>query len=413
MAKTLKEAAADMLRQAATTNQEPFGAGKNPQAYAPQPSAASEDLGGDTPEDTSASGAQVAAAAGPQATPPGKVGLGNGEDQWNRRNPNSVGTEVTPMQEEEELEEEGFDTDTTKSEVEYDENQMDDEDDENVDPDDHPGIPTAAPVDQRVAAYVKNKDPNIAGMNVQEDISAIFSGENLSKAFINKATKVYEAAVVAAATKAAVKIAEEIEAEYVAQLEYVTEGLKNNLTEQVDDYLSYMVEEWVKENEVAIEKGIRAELVEDFIAGLRNLFVEHYIDIPEDQVHVVEELASEVDDLKSKLNEETAKNIKFRKELNEHRKKEVVRSVCEGLAETQVQKMLSLSESVDFTNVKEYADNLSTLRENYFPTTRRAEVKKSAVRQLDEESVPGDERGMVDPSDEMAIYAKAISKSRN
>lgn len=262
------------------------------------------------------------------------------------------------------------------------------------------GLPEVQPVSDRVKSYVKGK----TGVNVAEDIEAIFAGEELSEAFMKKARKIYEAAVIATATT----VCEEIEAEYAETLEVVAEQLQEEMTEKVDDYLNYMVEEWVRENEIAIETGLKAELTEDFITGLRNLFVEHYIDIPEEKVNVVEELAKKVEELEESLNEEIQRGVSLKKQLSEQTRHNILRNVAEGLTETQVEKLNSLAEGVEFTTSKEFKNSLITLRESYFPT------KGASKKQVLEEEVSGDgsfEEEKRIPS-EMDQYVKAISKTR-
>jgi len=153
------------------------------------------------------------------------------------------------------------------------------------------------------------------------------------------------------------------------------------LASKVDDYLNYIAEEYMKENELAIDVGLRAEITEDFIDGLRNLFVEHYIDIPEDKVDVVNEMAEKVAELEAQLNEQINTNIDLSKELNEQRKIEAIYTACEGLSQTQVEKLKSLAEGVEFTTEEEFAAKLSTLKESYF----RTDVKVADNSALDDE----------------------------
>jgi hypothetical protein len=178
-------------------------------------------------------------------------------------------------------------------------------------------------------------------------------------------------------------------------LDEAVESVKEDLTEKVNDYLSYVVEQWIADNEIAIESGLRSELTEDFISGLRNLFAEHYIDVPAEKVDLVEELASKVEELESKLNEEIEYGIDLRKSLVESRKVEIAHEVTEGLTATQVEKIKSLAESVDFSTEGEYKDKLETIRENYFPSG----IKKANVSQLQEKVEDGtpEKSGSADP----------------
>jgi len=239
---------------------------------------------------------------------------------------------------------------------------------------------------------------------MKEDMDALFTGENLSEEFVSKATTIFEAAVLARAEE----VIAEAEAELVEQFEAAVEEVKEDLAAKVDDYLNYMVEEWVKDNEIAIEKGLRAEIVEDFITGLKGLFEEHYIDIPTDKVDVVEELTAKVEELEEAYNEQIKSAIEMKKELNEHKKFEAIYAACEGLTQTQVEKLKSLAEGVEFTTDEEFATKLSTLKESYF----KADVKVADSSALDEVLVEEEKKDKIvseDPS--ISIYAKTISQT--
>jgi len=239
---------------------------------------------------------------------------------------------------------------------------------------------------------------------MKEDMDAMFTGENLSEEFVSKATTIFEAAVLARAEE----VIAEAEAELVEQFEAAIEEVKEDLAVKVDDYLNYMVEEWVKDNEIAIEKGLRAEIVEDFITGLKGLFEEHYIDIPADKVDVVEELTSKVEELEEAYNEQIKSAIEMKKELNEHKKFEAIYAACEGLTQTQVEKLKSLAEGVEFTTDEEFGTKLSTLKESYF----KSDVKVADSSALDEVLVEEEKKEKIisdDPS--INIYAKTISQT--
>jgi hypothetical protein len=239
---------------------------------------------------------------------------------------------------------------------------------------------------------------------MKEDMDALFTGENLSEEFVSKATTIFEAAVIARAEE----VIAEAEAELMEQFEAAIEEVKEDLAAKVDDYLNYMVEEWVKDNEIAIEKGLRAEIVEDFITGLKGLFEEHYIDIPADKVDVVEELTDKVSELEEAYNEQVKSAIELKKELNEHQKFEAIYAACEGLTQTQVEKLKSLAENVEFTTEEEFATKLGTLKESYF----KSDVKVADSSALDEVVVEEEKKQTsvsTDPS--MEIYAKTISQT--
>jgi hypothetical protein len=238
---------------------------------------------------------------------------------------------------------------------------------------------------------------------IKEDMDALMEGENLSEEFVAKAATIFEAAVVARAEE----VIAEAETELMEQFEAAVEEIKEDLAAKVDDYLNYMVEEWIKDNEIAIESGLRAEIVEDFIGGLRNLFVEHYIDIPADKVDVVEELTAKVEELESTLNEEINRGIELNKELNEQKKIEAIYTACEGLTQTQVEKLKSLAENVEFTTDEEFATKLGTLKESYF----KSEVKVADNSALDEVLVEEEDKKSVSTDPSMEIYTKTISQS--
>jgi len=239
---------------------------------------------------------------------------------------------------------------------------------------------------------------------IQDDVGALLAGEELSEEFKEKATTIFEAAVIARTQS----VMEEIETALYEEFEVAVDQIKEDLATKLDDYINYMAEEWVKDNQIAIEKGLRAEIVEDFMRGLHKLFTEHYIEIPEEKVDVVEELTKRVEELEASLNEEINTAVQLTKELNEQKKNEAIHAVCEGLTQTQVEKLKALAEGVDFTTDAEFADKLVTLRESYFNT----QVKTATSEALNEEVIIEDEKkttASVDPM--MAHYAQTISKT--
>lgn len=244
----------------------------------------------------------------------------------------------------------------------------------------------------------------MAKKNMKEDIDALLQGEDLSEEFVTKATTIFEAAVMSRVEE----LAEEVEAQMQEQFEVAIEELKEDFASKIDDYLNYMVEEWMKDNELAIESGLRSEIVEDFIGGLRNLFAEHYIDIPEEKVDVVQEMADKVEELETKLNEEISRSIEFKKEINEHKKVQAVQAVCEGLTQTQVEKLKSLAESVEFTTEDEFAEKINTLKEAYTPSNVKT-VEKSVLQEGVE--VPEDKPTRISDDPLVNAAVNSISKS--
>jgi AcrR family transcriptional regulator len=204
-------------------------------------------------------------------------------------------------------------------------------------------------------------------MKVKEDVDAMLSGENLSEEFKEKASMIFEAAVEARVEE----IASELEEKYIAEFEETLEVVKEDFASKLDSYLDYVVENWMAENELAIEKGLRSEIVEDFIGALKNVFVEHYIDIPEDKVDIVEQLADRVEELEDQINEQHLKNIDLKKSLSEHRKEEVVHLACEGLTLSQAEKVRALAKNVEFVSEEDFSEKLVSIKESYFPTEIR------------------------------------------
>jgi hypothetical protein len=239
---------------------------------------------------------------------------------------------------------------------------------------------------------------------MKEDVDALFADDStISEEFKSKVSTIFEARVADRVTQ----IQEETEAKYAEMLSEAVEEIKSDLTTKVDDYLNYVVEQWLADNEIAIESGLRAELTEEFIAGLRNLFAEHYIDVPAEKVDLVDELAGKVEELESKLNEEIERGISYAKALVESRKSEITREVTEGLTTTQAEKVKTLAESVEFSTEEEYKEKLETIRENYFPSG----VKKANETQLHETVEETEEQKVIaDPF--VAAVSKAISKTK-
>ncbi len=238
-------------------------------------------------------------------------------------------------------------------------------------------------------------------IDVSEDMKAMFGSEDLSEDFKDKATTIFESAVLS-------KVNEVLESATIdmnAEIEVERATARADMESKLDDYLDYVVNEWVKENELAIEKGIRSEIVENFMVGLRNLFTENYIDIPEDKVDIVDEMAAKVEEQEQAVNEEIEKNIELRKELNALKMNKALDEVSEGLTETQKEKFISLAEGVDYSG-DDYTEKLETIKENYFP--QEEVVENNDVS--DEEPLENlEEETKVNGS--MANYMNAISRS--
>ena len=207
--------------------------------------------------------------------------------------------------------------------------------------------------------------------DIEEDVNALFGGEELSEEFKAKAKTIFEAAI-GSKTK---DIKEALETEYAEKIAEATEDLKVSLQERIDSYLEYVAEEWLTENELAVEAGLKTEMTESFLGGMKSLFEEHYVTIPEDKYDVLESMVDKLDDMETKLNEQIDKNINLTKRLAEAVADGILESVSEGLASTQKEKLASLAESVEFDSENEYREKLETLKESYF--SRSPAVKGS------------------------------------
>jgi hypothetical protein len=248
------------------------------------------------------------------------------------------------------------------------------------------------------------KQEKAAKQRMKEDMDALLSGEDLSEEFVTKATTIFEAAVIARSEEVILEAEEHLMEEF----EIAVEAIKEDLAAKVDAYLNYMVEEWMQDNELAIQSGLKAEITEEFLTGLRDLFIEHHIDIPEDKVDIVEELAAQLEATEAVLNEEIARGVYLSQALNEQKKFEAIYTACEGLSQTQVEKMKSLAEGVDFTTEEEFTTKLETLKESYF----KSDVKVASTDALDDEVLIEEEKKSLKSNDsEINFYAKTISQN--
>jgi len=198
--------------------------------------------------------------------------------------------------------------------------------------------------------------------DIEEDVNALFGGEELSEEFKAKAKTIFEAAI-GSKTK---EVREALEVQYAERIAEATEDLEVSLQERIDSYLEYVAEEWLTENELAVEAGLKTEMTESFLGGMKNLFEEHYVQIPEDKYDVIESMVDKLDDMETKLNEQIEKNIGLNKRLAESVADSILESVSDGLASTQKEKLASLAESVEFESEEEYREKLETLKESYF-----------------------------------------------
>ena len=240
-------------------------------------------------------------------------------------------------------------------------------------------------------------------IDVKEHVDALIAGEkDLTEEFKAKAATIFEAAI-----KSKVKeIAEELETDYNNKLEQESAKAKSELTEKVDSYLAYVVEEWMKENEIALERGIKGEIAEDFINGLKKLFEDHYIDVPDEKYNVLEDQAGKIEKLEKDLNEQISKNVELNKEVGTKVREEIKAKVSEDLADTAKEKFTKLAESIEYSNAKDYQKKLETVKESYFG--KKSEAKEN----LDDVAADG-EGVNPDLSKSMAAYSAAISKTKD
>jgi membrane-associated HD superfamily phosphohydrolase len=243
-------------------------------------------------------------------------------------------------------------------------------------------------------------EERLAGVDVSEDVTALTEGEDLSEEFKGKAATIFEAAVKS-------KLRSEVERIESAKTQEVAEEInrvRDELTEKVDAYMNYVVEEWMKENELAIERGLKGEIAEDFITGLKGLFEEHYIDVPDEKYDILEAQSEKIDELESKINEQIEKSASLKKENDQLVRESVFAKVSSDLADTEVEKFKSLAEDVDFNGEESFTEKLNTLKESYFP-------KATAIAESVDSETNGDDSN--DTTGAMAAYMAAISKNVN
>ena len=240
-------------------------------------------------------------------------------------------------------------------------------------------------------------------IDLSDDVKALVSTDaDLSEEFKDKAATIFETAV-RTRIKEQTKI---LEAQFEEKLSTEKETMKEAMVEKVDSYLNYVVEEWMKENELAVERGIRTEIAEDFITGLKSLFKEHYIDVPEEKYNVLDDLTNQTKDLESKLNEQIEKNVNLSKEVSDLHKREAIAEVSEDLTDTETEKFISMAENVEFESAEKFKEKLETIKESYFPKTKSEVAEENSV-----DSVAANEPAVEASSDAMAAYTAAISKN--
>ena len=256
------------------------------------------------------------------------------------------------------------------------------------------------------AGYHKEEDEKSSedSLDIKSDVDALIGDSDLSEEFKQKAATIFEAAI-----KSKVKAeAQRLEGEYETKLKENTESHKAEMVEKVDSYLNYVVEEWMKENQIAIERGIKGEIAEDFIGGLKKLFEDHYIDVPDEKYNVLEDQASKIEELEKKLNESIEKNVELNKSNGELKRQDIIDETSEDLADTAKEKFNKLAEEVEYSNEDDFRTKVKTIKESYFG---KKEVKQDD--EIDNVAAGESAEQPADLSNAMAAYSAAISKTKD
>ena len=240
--------------------------------------------------------------------------------------------------------------------------------------------------------------------DVEADVQALLEGEELSEDFQNKARNIFETAI---KTKV-VEIKEELNESYANALVEELDGIKKTLTERVDSYLEYVADEWIQENALQVETGLKTEMTESFLEGMKGLFEDHYVTIPEEKYDVLNSMVDKLDEMENKLNEQINRNVALNRRLAESTADGIFAAVTEGLADTQKEKLATLAENVEFESDTDYREKLVQLKESYFPTN--TSTPKSTSENLSEE-VSTDEVASVDHTPRMQAYLNTLSRA--
>ena len=259
---------------------------------------------------------------------------------------------------------------------------------------------------EKMKSEKSEDDQKAKDVDVKEHIDALTSGESdLSEEFKQKAATIFEAAI----TSKVKAISEEMQADYNKKFDEEVSKAKTDLVEKVDAYMNYVVNEWMKENELAIERGIKGEIAEDFINGLKKLFEDHYIDVPDEKYDVLEDQASKIEELEKKLNEQISKNVEMNKENASLKRTDIIAEVASDLADTSKEKFAKLTEEVEYSNADDFKKKCETIKESYFGN------KKEANSDSEVDNAVADNQGVntEDLSNAMAAYTTAISKTKD
>lgn len=240
--------------------------------------------------------------------------------------------------------------------------------------------------------------------SVKEDIDAMFSGSELSEDFKQKATTIFEAAVVAQVNEAIA----ELEEQYNTALAEEVARVEEEITSKIDQYMDYVAEQWLEQNKVAVEASLRTEITESFISDLKSLFEQHHINVPEDKFEVVDELRDEVASVQARLDQVMEENMSLKKDLNEAARAKILANVAEGLAATQAEKLTALAEGVEFDTAESYRKKLEIVKENYFPSEKPAAGAKTLMEQVEESN---EQPASAPANSPVSFYAQAISRT--
>ena len=264
------------------------------------------------------------------------------------------------------------------------------------------GTPDPMPTLDGSAPGQKNEEveKKELSIDVSDDVNALLKGEEFSEEFKFKATTIFEAAVKAKVVEELEKLEKVYEEKLQAKLAEVTESMET----RVDSHLEYTAEQWIKENQLAVDNGLRNELTEEFITGLKDLFETHYVDIPEDKYDVLSDMSEKLNEMETKLNEQIESNVELNKQIGTYTKNGIIGEISEGLAQTQKEKLASLAEGVEFVSEESYREKINTIKENYFPSTKASSSEDLVEKQ---QVIAEDLEGP------MASYAAALSKYSN
>ena len=289
--------------------------------------------------------------------------------------------------------------DEKKKEESYDDKKKDMKEAEDKEDEKKKEVSEAEHKDDEKEMKKETAKDKVKDMDMKEDVNALTDGEDLSEEFKAKAATIFESAVKA-------KLVEEIEkleGEYETKVNEKVSEVKEEIVEKVDAYLNYVVSEWMKDNELAIEKGLRTEITEDFIGGLKSLFESHYINVPSEKYDVIEDQAAQIEKLKEEVNQSIQKNVELNQKISEHAREDIIKDVSSDLAATEADKLNGLAENIEYKDADSFRKSVETLKNSYFPRAQASDTESNEVAENNAGS---------DLSESMAAYTAAISKSK-